>query len=290
MNLQGREVTLSRAQKVLYPAVGVTKAELAQHYLRASHRMLPHLADRPLTLIRMPDGVGGPTFFQKNTPDYVPDWIPRCPVAGSDGTTHYTLVNEPPALVVLADHAVGEIHGWVATCRDPDRPDRVVFDFDPPTGERFRDVREGAKDLAGSLEHRGAAPHALLTGSRGIHLVVPLVAEATSDEVNAFADAVALAMTRHRPDRFTVDARKARRGDRVYVDVLRNRRKQTSILPWSPRIRPVAPVAAPITLDALDDDDLDPQRVTIRNAAEWLARPDPWRHFRERAVALTSLF
>ncbi len=287
--IQGREIRLQRPGKVLYPEPGLTKADLAKYLLRVSTRMLPHLQDRPLTLVRMPDGVRGPVFFQKNTPAHMPEWIPRCVQPGSDGVVEYALVNEAPALVVLADQGVGEVHGWTSTCSRPKQPDRVVFDFDPSDNTQFAAVRAGAKSLAALMEGRGATPFVMTTGSRGLHLVVPLVSQATSRQVNAFADAVARSLVRHDPARFTMEARKAKRAGKVYLDTLRNRPNQTSVSPWSPRIRPGASVAAPVSLDALDDDGLDPQQVTIGNAEKWLEAPDPWRGFFDRAVPLSHL-
>lgn len=289
MRIQGREIRLQRPGKILYPEPEVTKAELAQYLLRVCARMLPHLRDRPLTFVRMPDGVDGPVFFQKNTPAHMPQWIPRCAQPGSGGVVEYALVNEPAALVVLADQGVAEIHGWTSTCSRPDKPDRMVFDFDPWDETQFATVREGAKSLAGLMEARGATPFVMTTGSRGLHLVVPLVPEATSREVNDFVDAVARSLVRHDPARFTVQARKAKRDAKVYLDTLRNRPNQTSVSPWSPRRLPGASVAAPVSLDALDDEELDPQGVTIRNAEKWLDAPDPWRHFFDRAVPLSVL-
>ncbi len=289
MNLQGREVQLERPGKLLFPQAGVTKADLANYLLQVSGRMLPHLRDRPMTFVRMPDGVGGPVFFQKNTPAHIPRWIPRCISTGSGDAVDYTLVNEAPALVVLADQAVGEFHGWVATCSDPTRPDRLVVDFDPPEPELFDVVRQGALDLAALLQKRGGTPFVMRTGSRGLHLVVPLVPEATHREVNAFVDAVARSMVRHQPERFTMEARKAKRGGKVYLDTLRNRRNQTSVVPWSPRIRETASIAAPLSLEELDDDTLDSMQVTIPDAQEWLERPDPWAGFFEAAVPLRRM-
>jgi bifunctional non-homologous end joining protein LigD len=287
--IQGRQVSLERPQKPLYSKSGVTKADLAHYLLRVSGRMLPHLRDRPLTFVRMPDGVDGTVFYQKNTPAHMPDWIPRCAITSAGGTIDYCLVNEPPALVVLADQAVGEIHGWISTCRHPDRPDRLVVDFDPPHEGRFPWVVEGARLLVDLLEKRGGSAFVMLTGSRGIHVVVPLVPQATLDEVNQFADALGRSLVRHRGDRFTMEARKARRGDKVYLDTLRNRRNQTSVMPYSPRIREQASIAAPITLGELDDEGLHPRMVTINNAEDRLRGSDPWRGFFDRAVTLSQL-
>lgn len=289
MNLQGREVHLQRPDKLLYPKAGVTKADLAQYLLRASSRMLPHLHDRPLTFVRMPDGIDGPVFFQKNTPANIPDWVPRCPAEGSSGPVEYMVVNEAPALVVLADQGVAEIHGWVARCATPDKPDRFVVDFDPPDAGLFDVIREGASDLATILQKRGASVFVMRTGSRGLHLVVPLVPEATHDEVNAFVDALGRSLVRHRPDRFTMEARRSRRDGKVYLDMLRNRRNQTSVMPWSPRSLDGASVAAPLALEELDDDTLDSKQVTIKNAHRWLEKPDPWWGFFDKAVPLRRL-
>lgn len=288
LHVAGRDLLLQRPEKVLWPGPGFTKADLVAHLLRAAPRMLPHLRGRPLTLLRLPDGIGGPRFFQKDTPTHFPSWLRRCPAQGTERVTNHVVVDDAAGLAYLADQGVMEFHGSTSRCGDP-RPDRLVFDMDPPTSDLFDDARRGAVWLCSLLQRRGAAPFVLLTGSRGVHVVVPLVPDASSEEVNGFADAVARVLVRHRSDVYTMEMRKQRRGHRVFVDTLRNRPNQTSVLPYSPRARPEGTVALPVPVAYLDRPDATSRAADLRTAAQSLGGPDPWADFEAEAVPLRRL-
>lgn len=257
----------------------VTKADLARHFLLVAPRMLPHLKDRPLTLVRAPDGIDKHRFFQKDA-HHLGHELRRC---RADDVQH-VMAESPQDLVALADQACVELHGWVSRCTHPDVPDRIVFDLDPPDASHFADVQDVARKLHDLLEDRGARPHPMVTGSKGIHLVVPLVAEADFAKVVAFTDTVADVLTRH-DRRLTTEVRKVKREGRIFVDTLRNRPRQTAVLPWSTRARPGAPVATPITRDDLDDPGLDPQAWTVGH----IPGHDPWKGFFDAAVPLDSI-
>ncbi|MEY9995662.1 bifunctional non-homologous end joining protein LigD [Streptomyces sp. V4I8] len=283
-----RTVEVKRVDKVLFPGDGdakeYTKGDLVDYYRSVAEFMLPHLRGRPLMLERHPDGVDGPQFMQKNTPEHYPEWITRVEVAKEDGTVRHTVCDDVATLVYLADQACLTLHRWLSRTDRIDFPDRMVFDLDP-AGDDFGQVREAA-GLLGELLDTLKLPSALMTtGSRGLHVVVPLKGEQDFDEVRGFARDVADTLVDAHPDRLTTAARKKDRGDRLYLDVQRNAYAQTAVAPFTVRPRPGAPVATPLTWAELDDPDLDARRWTIADAVEQ-ARTNPWAGVMSRPRAL----
>ncbi|WP_151478632.1 non-homologous end-joining DNA ligase [Streptomyces albicerus] len=286
-----RTVEVHRPDKVLFPGDGrakeYTKADLVEYYRAVASFMLPHLRGRPLMLERHPDGLGGPKFMQKNIQDHDPDWIQRAEVPKEGGTVVHPLCEDTATLVYLADQASLTLHRWLARISSAggvERPDRLVFDLDP-SADDFEPVREAAR-LLGELLDELRLPSALMTtGSRGLHIVVPLNGHHDFDEVREFANDVADTLTDAHPDRLTTAARKKNRGDRLYLDVQRNAYAQTAVAPFTVRARPGAPVATPIAWDQLDDPGLGPRRWTIADAVEQ-AETDPWSGLLRRGRAL----
>ncbi|MFC4031010.1 non-homologous end-joining DNA ligase [Streptomyces polygonati] len=271
-------VRVARAEKVLFPArrgaAEVTKADLAAYYRDIAPYALPQLKDRPLMLEIHPDGIDGQRFMQKNVPGHYPDWIKRVQLPKEGGTVTHVLADSPDTLVYLAGQGCTTLHRWQSRADRPRQPDRMVFDLDP-AGDAFAPVRRAAQWL-GELLDELALPWAPMTsGSRGLHLTVPLDRRADVDEVRDFAREVADTLVARHPGELTTEPRKSARGRRLFVDVLRNGYAQTAVAPWSVRALPGAPVAAPITRDALDDPGLSPRRWTVENALDH-ARNDPW--------------
>jgi bifunctional non-homologous end joining protein LigD len=285
----GRHVIeTSNEGKVLFPDDGLTKGELIDYYDAVAEALLPHLRGRPLTYQRFPDGIGEEGFYQKQAGDYFPDWIDTARVAKADGSHQDLVVCESRAtLVYLADQACITLHPWLSRRDRPDHPDRLIVDLDPP-GEGFAPVREAAARVRALLtDELGLPTFAMLTGSRGLHVLVPLDRGAPFDDVRAFArDAAALLAARH-PRELTTEQRKAKRGDRLYLDVARNAYAQTAVAPYSVRARPGAPVAAPVEWDELGERGLDARRWTVRNVLRRLGqRDDPWKGVGRRARSL----
>lgn len=282
-----RTVEVKRVDKVLFPGDGgakeYTKGDLVDYYRAVAAFMLPHLRGRPLMLERHPDGVDGPQFMQKNTPEHYPDWITRVEVAKEDGTVRHTVCDDVATLVFLADQACLTLHRWLSRTDDIDRPDRMVFDLDP-AGDDFGQVREAAGLLGELLDELKLPSAPMTTGSRGLHIVVPLKGEEDFDQVRAFARDVADTLVDAHPDRLTTAARKKDRGDRLYLDIQRNAYAQTAVAPYTVRPRPGAPVATPLTWSHLDDPDLDARRWTIADAVEQ-ARTNPWEGVMSRPRA-----
>jgi bifunctional non-homologous end joining protein LigD len=283
-----RTVRVHRADKVLFPGEGdakeYTKGDLVDFYRSAAPFMLPHLRGRPLMLERHPDGVDGPRFMQKNTPENYPEWITRVEEPKEGGTVCHMVCDDSATLVYLADQAAVTLHRWLSRVGHEDRPDRMVFDLDP-AGDDFAAVREAAV-LLGELLDELRLPSALMTtGSRGLHVVVPLNGRHDFDEVRAFARDAADTLAEAHPDRLTTAARKKDRGDRLYLDIGRNAYAQTAVAPLTVRARPGAPVATPITWDQLGDPALHARRWTIADAVDQ-ARTDPWAGAMSRGRAL----
>ncbi|MGW2488068.1 non-homologous end-joining DNA ligase [Streptomyces sp. NPDC001606] len=286
-----RTVAIQRPGKVLFPAGAgapeYTKGDLADYYRSVARYLLPHVRGRPLMLERYPDGVGGQRFMQKHTPEHYPDWITRAEVAKEGGTVTHVVCDDTATLLHLADQACLTLHRWLSRtdrARGPDHPDRLVLDLDPP-GEDFAPVREAAHWLHELLDDLGLPAAPMTTGSRGVHLVVPLDGRHHVDEVRRFArDLAEFAVSRH-PDRLTTAARKDDRGDRLYLDVQRNAYAQTAVTPYTVRARPGAPVAVPLSWEQLDDPGLDARRWTIADAADQ-ARSGPWDGLASRGRSL----
>ncbi|MFD4588489.1 non-homologous end-joining DNA ligase [Streptomyces sp. NPDC058423] len=279
-----RQLEVHRPEKVLFPADGFTKADLVEYHRAIAPHMLPHLRGRPLMLERLPDGLDGPRFMQKETPESYPDWVRRAEVPKEGGTVTHTVCDDAATLVHLADQACVTLHRWQSKADRPDHPDRLVFDLDPPEDD-FEPVRRAAR-LLGELLGELRLPSVLMTtGSRGLHVVVPLVRRHAFDEVREFAKDVADLLAAAHPDRLTTEARKAARGDRLYLDVQRNGYAQTAVAPYSVRAREGAPVATPIGWDQLEDPGLTARRWNITDVADQAAA-DPWEGALRRGRAL----
>ncbi|MER6737995.1 non-homologous end-joining DNA ligase [Streptomyces puniciscabiei] len=288
-----RTVRVRRPGKVLFPggagAGEYTKGDLADYYRSVAPYMLPHLRGRPLMQERYPDGLDGQRFMQKNVPEHYPDWITRAEVPKEGGTVTHAVCDDTATLVYLADQACLTLHRWLSRtdrAAGPDHPDRLVLDLDPP-GDDFARVREAAGWLRELLEELGLPAAAMTTGSRGLHLVVPLDGRHDFDEVRQFAQGVArLAECRH-PDRLTTASRKQDRGDRLYLDVQRNAYAQTAVAPYAVRALPGAPVAVPLAWEQVDDPGIDARHWTIADAVDQ-AHTNPWAGLPSRGRSLES--
>ncbi|WP_030294821.1 non-homologous end-joining DNA ligase [Streptomyces katrae] len=270
-----RTVGIGRPGKVLFPDDGITKADLADYYRTVAPRMLPHLRGRPLMLERHPDGIDGPAFMQKDVPDHFPDWIHRVELPKEDGTVTYAVCDDTATLLHLADQACTTPHRFLSRADRPDHPDRLVFDLDPP-GDDFALVRRAAHALHELLDELGLPSLLMTTGSRGLHVIVPLDRGAPFGDVRTFARGVAEVLEARDPGRFTTEPRKKARHGRLYLDIQRNAYAQTAVAPYAVRARPGAPVAAPLPWDVLDDPDLTARRWTLTGADRLLA-DNPWQ-------------
>jgi bifunctional non-homologous end joining protein LigD len=266
---------------------GLTKLDLARHYAGVADVMVPHVRDHPLALHSFPQGVEGSGYFVKDAPKHFPDWIRTVEVPKREGgTIHHVLANDAATLVYLAGQNVVTPHVWTSRADRLERPDRLVFDLDPPGG-RFDDVRATARRLGELLLGLGLEPFAMTTGSRGIHVVTPVRRSADFDAVRAFTREVAEALVAEDPETLTVEHRRARRGERIFVDVGRNAYGQHAVAPYAVRPLGTAPVATPLRWEELEDPGLDPQGWTVRTIGARLEDAgDPWAGMARHARAL----
>ncbi|MGY5125248.1 non-homologous end-joining DNA ligase [Streptomyces nigrescens] len=284
-----RTVEIHRPEKVLFPDDGLTKADVVGYYRRVAAHMVAQLRGRPLMLERLPEGLGGPQFMQKDTPAHYPDWIRRAEVTKEGGTVTHTVCDDKATLLFLADQACLTFHRWLSRAARPDHPDRLVFDLDPP-GPDFEAVREAARQLCGLLDELGLPAVLMTTGSKGLHVIVPLDGKSDFDTVRGFAQEAAAVLAERHPDRLTTAVRKKSRGNRLYLDVQRNAYAQTAVAPWSLRAKPGAPVAAPISREQLDDPQLTAQSWTLKDIAGVLeqAGTRPWSGVPARGRSLRT--
>lgn len=261
------------------PSGDLTKRDLAEHYARVAERMLPHAARRPLTLVRCPRGVGADCFFQKHVQDSFPEAIGRVAIEEKEGTASYPTISDRRGLISLAQLAVIEVHINAARVDRLDRPDRVVFDLDPGPGVTFAEVVKAAGDVRAALKRRELASFPLLTGSKGIHVVVPIERRSSWAAAHDFAREVAQQLSAEAPERFVAAAAKSKRERRIFIDWLRNGPSATAVCPWSPRAKPGLPVAMPVSWAELGGVKAS-DAFDIKSAAARL-NADPWGSWQE---------
>ncbi len=256
----------SNLDKVLFPDDGITKGDLIDYYVRVAEYMLPHVQDRPLAMHRFPDGIDGKDFFQKDVPDYFPDWIRTASVQREDGSKlDMVLANNTATLAYLANQACIAPHIWLSRADKIDRPDKMIFDLDPPEGN-FDLVIKAARALREVLEsEHDFDAYVMTTGSKGMHVVVPLRRTRPFDEVRQVARDICEELAEEYPDNFTTEVRKDKRRGRLFLDYLRNSYAQHSIAPYGVRALPGAPVATPLDWDELGSLDNDAQTYNLKN-------------------------
>jgi bifunctional non-homologous end joining protein LigD len=285
-----RQVPFSHPDKALFTDPQITKRALAEHYENVAEAMLPHIRDRPLALQAFPNGIDEKGFFMKSVPRYFPEWITTVTVPKRGGTLTQVLANDAATLVYLAGQNVVTPHIWLSRADEPRQPDRLIIDFDPSDGVSFADVRAAARDAGERLRDAGLATFAMVTGSRGIHVVSPLRRGPGFGDVHRFARAIGEAMVAGNPDRLTLEWHREERGARIYVDVNRINYAQHAVAPYGVRPRPGGPVAMPIAWEELSDATLAPDRWTVATAADRLRSDgDHWKGITRRARALPSL-
>jgi bifunctional non-homologous end joining protein LigD len=282
-----REVRVTHPDKVLFPQPKVTKLDLVRHYERVVPVMLPYVSGRPLALQGFPGGIEGQGFFMKSVPDHFPDWVKRVTVAKRGGKVTHALAEDAATLAYLAGQNVVTIHGWLSKADEPRKPHILIMDFDPSKEGGFADIRAAARDAGDRLRDAGLATYAMVTGSRGIHVVCPLRRGPSFTDVHRFAKALAQRMVEDSPRKLTLEYLKANREDKIYVDVNRNAYAQHAVVPYSPRPKPSATVAAPIHWEELSDGKLRSDRWTVKTVGKRIDEAgDPWKGMARRARAL----
>ena len=289
---------LSNLDKVLYPDQGITKGELIAYLAVVADHALPHIANRPLTLVRCPEGIAGiaqrgrgrACFFQKHILAGSPPAIEPVPITEETGeTADYMAVHDLAGLAALAQLGTLEIHTWGCHADRPEQPDLMVFDLDPDVGLGWERAVLAAFELRRRLHDVGLDSFVKTTGGKGLHVVAPIARGVGWNDFKAFGKAVVEAMERGEPDGYTTNPIKLRRKGKIFLDYLRNGRGATFIAPYSPRARAGAPVAVPISWDELAHG-VDPATFTTatvpRRLATWKA--DPWRDVARIKQSITA--
>jgi bifunctional non-homologous end joining protein LigD len=265
-------VRISNPERIVFPDSGITKGELAAYFRAVAPLMLPWAANRPITLVRCPQGRAKKCFFQKHDSGTFGGHVHHVPIEEKRGEIEdYLYVADRAGLLACVQMGTIEFHGWGSRIADVEKPDRLVFDIDPDEGLDFEEVKKAARDLKRHLADMGLQTFPLLTGGKGLHVVVPLTPEAQWPQVKDFAMRFSIALATAEPDRFTANLAKASRKGRMFLDYLRNQRGATAVMPYSTRARPGAPVAAPITWDEIDEFGTG-AHFTLRDAELLLAR------------------
>ena len=288
-DFDSRSVTVGNADKVLFPDIGLTEGQLSVYYARVADTMLPHLKGRPISMQRFPNGVNKPGFYAKQAPEHFPEWIDRVTITvlESGEKQPQVVINNAQTLIYLVDQATITPHTWLSRTTDLHHPDKLIFDLDPP--KPFDSTRAAARQVHALLDELGLPAYLMTTGSRGLHVGVPLDGQSDFDTVRDFARDMANALAARHPKELTIETRKAQRRGRLFLDYLRNAYAQTAVPPYAVRARPGASVATPLTWDELDDPDLDSQSYHVGNVLERIARiGDPWADFYKGGVSLTA--
>ncbi|MBB6170533.1 bifunctional non-homologous end joining protein LigD [Nocardiopsis mwathae] len=284
IHVADHDIDVSNLDKEFYPDDHLSKGDVLDHYRAVADVMLPHLAGRPLTMRRYPDGIGADGFFQKDASDYFPDWlrVVEVPQRG-DGSVNHVVCDDAAMLVYLVNQATIEFHVWLSTVDELDRPDWLVIDIDPPPGVSVATLRDVARRLRTLYRELGLTPFVQATGGRGYHVAAPLDRSADFRFVRDLAVGIADHLAEDAPESLTTAQRKERRGDRIFLDVNRNAYGQTFIAPYSLRARPGATVATP--LDWAELGRSTPNGHTHATIRKRLGhKPDPWATIDEQAA------
>ncbi|MDQ0142084.1 DNA ligase D [Cupriavidus necator] len=281
-------IKVTNPERVIDQSRGITKVELVRYYESVASVMLPHLAERPLSLVRAPDGIDAPTFFQKHAETAMPGLTER-PASLWPGHAALLTADSPEAIVAAAQMNVVEFHTWNSTARHIDRPDRVIFDLDPGEGVAWETMLEAAMLVRTLLDELGLQCWLKTSGGKGLHVVVPLAPRRSYDEVKAFSHAAVKHLAATLPQRFTARAGAANRKGRIFVDYLRNGFSQTTAAAFSARARPGLGVSMPVSWEQLSRLKSGAQ-WTIRDAREYLSfqLADPWQSYWQTRQTLTQ--
>ncbi len=247
-------VTISNPDRAIYPAEKITKHELASYYAAVDPLLMVDVANRPITLIRCPQGRAKKCFFQKHDTGSMGEHVKHVPIREKKGEVQdYLYFDDVRGVLSCVQMGTIEFHGWGSRADDVEHPDRLVFDLDPDEGLDFAAVGDAARRMRELLGDLGLETFPMLTGGKGVHVIAPLDASADWDAVTSFAERFSRAVSEAEPERFTANMRKVQRKGRIFLDWLRNQRGSTAVMPYSARAREGAPVAAPIAWEELDD-------------------------------------
>ena len=282
-------VKLTHANRMVYPDEGITKLGLATYYTGIADWILPHVAGRPLSLLRCPEGLQESCFYQKHVGPGTPQAIHRVPIEEHQRTVDYAMVEDVAGLVALVQMGILEIHPWGARADNVERPDRLIFDLDPGPETPWRAVVAAARRLRAFLEELDLASFVKTTGGKGLHVVLPLQRRHDWPLAKAFSKAVAQRLVDEAPELYLINPSRKLRSGKIFIDYLRNDRGATAVAPYSTRARAGAPISAPVAWDKLSER-LRPDQFNVEALPEWVGslKRDPWREMGAVRQTITS--
>ncbi len=288
MKINGREISISNKDKELFPG-GITKGDLIDFYLDISDYLLPHLKDRPVMVRRFPNGIKEQGFYQKKISDYFPDWMPSHQVKKKEGHIDHIMVADEASLVYLVNQGAITFHTWLSKIGHLHKPDKLIIDLDPPADD-FEPVRKAAFHIKGFFASNDIKIYLMTTGSKGLHLVLPLKASHNFDKVREIAKKFGEKLVKKYPDTFTLEQRKENREGKIYFDIQRNAYGQTGISPYSLRPIDKAPIATPLDWHDLDNPDITAGSYTIDNIKRRLGQKrEPWKEMNKNSIDIEKL-
>ncbi|KGP62887.1 DNA ligase [Legionella norrlandica] len=275
------KIEISHPEKLLYPDDNISKKEVSEYYSKISQYLLPFVKDRPITMKRYPDGLNKDGFFNKHRPDYFPDFIDNFTVPTREDGFEMSMVgiHSEKGLAYLANQNVLELHVALSTMSSIEKPDQIIFDFDPSEAN-FENVRSSAKALKSLLDNYDIKSFVKTSGSRGLHVHIPIKPQYEFKIIKKIARTIAEELHEQCSDITTLEQRKEKRSNKVYIDILRNDYAMTAIAPYSLRAKKGAPVAAPLNWEELDDKSLNPSIYNLKNIFQRLGQiENPWENF-----------
>lgn len=282
-------VTISHPDKILFPADGISKAELAAYYEMIAPVMLPHLKRRPITMERYHRGIGAPGFFQKDLVKGFPEWLQRVDVPKKDGIVHHPIANDTRSLLWLANQNSITIHVWPSRAPKLYFPDVCVFDLDPATDDEPERLRNAALLVRDFLDELGLKSWVKTSGSKGFHIAVPLDTKSDFGVVARFSHLVGRELVKRDPNNLTQEFSKVDRAGRILVDTGRNGYSATFAATYTVRAKPNAPVSAPCTWEEIENIDVGPRSFTLRNMEKRVADVgDLWSDLLKSKRSLTK--
>lgn len=284
--VEGRKLKISSLDKALYPGIRATKAEIIRYHLEIAPYLIPYIKNRPLTLIRFPDGINQAQFYSKSMPSGSPEWIKGVDIAHSTESIKYVVASDKASLVWLANIAALELHPMQMTTDSMEFPDHFIFDLDPPENEDFEIVKSIALKLKPFLESRGFVPFIKTSGSKGLHIYVPITKHSTHDEMTTFVKKIAREFVNKNRASCTLAMSKEKRGGKTLIDIFRNHRAHTTVAPFSLRGKEGAPISFPVPWEFVGD--LESSKdINLRNYKNHLEKfGNPWEDFYQAATPL----
>lgn len=292
IKLNNHKITLGNENKIFFPKNKITKGDLIKYYQKIAPNILPYLKDRAISMQRFPNGIKGKSFYEKNAPDYFPKWIKTVNVKRKTGGSYNCVVCQNAATIVyIANQGCITPHVWLSKIKKLNYPDKIIFDLDPAKNSHtdFKLTCKTAKALKKIIESIGLTAWVMTTGSKGLHIYIPIKIEQTFDKVREFAKQIAKKVVAKNPDKLTLEARKEKRKNKLLIDIMRNGFGATVVTPYA--IRPIkgAPVATPLEWKELDKKNLSSQSYNIKNIFNRLKKKgDAWKLMQKNKKSLKS--